>query len=307
MLSVKFTGLLWCQSQPSLLEHGEAGLASVCQDVGSIAVPHGIGLHQEQRRFKHSHDSKLWAALAFNRAHSNVQKRSKVHRGKERERLMLRLSWALEPYRRAAMLSNGNTGSRGNASPFFSFSAFAFLCHFDKMAARVLSWAGAAGRWRQESARSVLTLMSASRGRCITSTTQHPKQLHRRGQQQPQPQLQQPQPQQQDVPFAELLSRSQLARNSAGERWARSSLGSASARATSARRVIGDVIDVQPAVVVVDIGTKFPAVVPRTQLKHQRVGDTVELLVRQTEATDHFLGDSRRTSLLTPEVVKVYR
>ena len=67
------------------------------------------------------------------------------------------------------------------------------------------------------------------------------------------------------------------------------------------KKVKGEVIAVVDDNVYVDFGCKFHAVMAVPQAKPEFKGRKVEVLVHDLEITDHFLGDSRHTSLLEAE------
>lgn len=67
------------------------------------------------------------------------------------------------------------------------------------------------------------------------------------------------------------------------------------------KKVRGEIIAVVNDNVYVDFGCKFHAVVAVPQAKPEFKGRKVEVLVHDLEITDHFLGDSKDTSLLEAE------
>ena len=69
------------------------------------------------------------------------------------------------------------------------------------------------------------------------------------------------------------------------------------------KRVQGEVFAVVGENLYVDFGCKFHAVVkaPDEERESYHKGTTVVLLVKSLELTDHFLGDSKHTSLLEAE------
>ena len=67
------------------------------------------------------------------------------------------------------------------------------------------------------------------------------------------------------------------------------------------KKVRGEIIAVVDNNVYVDFGCKFHAVVAVPQAKPEFKGRKLEVLVHDLEITDHFLGDSRDTSLLEAE------
>ena len=68
--------------------------------------------------------------------------------------------------------------------------------------------------------------------------------------------------------------------------------------------VSAEVVAVVDGQLYVDFGAKFHAVIPRPAFRSERFrrGTRMEVLVKDLEVTQHFLGDSRTTSLLEADV-----